>query len=212
MKVINGRSALLQEAREFVEAGTRYGFANPQSMAEGVYQGKHTVVNGIETIDLTRLDYLSLGNSLAVKEIMKDCIDGCNVSCPTSRMALRSESDVRLDKALAEFHGMKDCVTFLSGYNANENIMQALALRMKTSHLAPYVRETNMGVGTRHVPTEFFVDEESHHSLVNTIKSSRLKAKDRCDQTPFIIPVQELESTALLSLALAAYSIASCAV
>jgi len=33
-----------------------------------------------------------------------------------------------------------------------------------------------------------------------------------CDQTPFIIPVQELESTALLSLALAAYSIASCAV
>ena len=32
------------------------------------------------------------------------------------------------------------------------------------------------------------------------------------DQTPFIIPVQELESTALLSLALAAYSIASCAV
>jgi 7-keto-8-aminopelargonate synthetase-like enzyme len=180
MKVISARSALLQEAREFVDVGTRYGFANPQSMAQGAYQGKHTVINGTKTIDLTRLDYLSLGTSATVKQIMKDCIDACNVSCPTSRMALRSESDVRLDRALAEFHGMADSVTFLSGYSANENIIQALALRMKTAHFAPYIRETGMGTETAHIPTEFFVDEESHHSLISTIKSARIKLKERC--------------------------------
>jgi 7-keto-8-aminopelargonate synthetase-like enzyme len=180
MKVVNGIDALIQEAREFVELGTKYGFANPQSMSCGAYQGKYTVVNGIDTIDLTRLDYLSLGTNEVVKKIMKDCIDRNNISCPTSRMALRSESDVRLDKALADFHGMADSVTFLSGYSTNENIIQALALRMKTSHLAPYVRETKMGLSTKDIPTEFFVDEESHHSLINTIKSIRVKLKDKC--------------------------------
>jgi len=48
--------------------------------------------------------------------------------------------------------------------------------------------------------------------LLNREISKAVLGQTLTDQTPFIIPVQELESTALLSLALAAYSIASCAV
>ncbi|PIP27400.1 MAG: hypothetical protein COX30_01950 [Candidatus Moranbacteria bacterium CG23_combo_of_CG06-09_8_20_14_all_39_10] len=172
-------SLLLQEAQEFYAMGTEFGFANPQSMSGGDYNGKEALVNGIKTVDMTRLDYLDLGQSPEIKGIMKGCIERY-ISCPTSQMALKSESTVHLERALAEFHGMADSVIYLSGYCANESVIQALALRMKTSHLGPYVVETDMGKKTRNIPTEFFVDDETHYSIINAIKFAKMKVKDGC--------------------------------
>jgi len=180
MKISTGRHALIDEALQLLKVGTEHGFANPQSMATGNYSGKEAEVNGIKTIDLTRLDYLSLGQSREVRAIMKDCIDTFNISCPTSQMALKSESTVRLEHTLADFHGMKDSVIYLSGYCTNESIMQVLALRTRVPHLAPYLFETRIGELTKNIPTEFFIDQESHYSLQLSIKMSKLKARGNC--------------------------------
>jgi 7-keto-8-aminopelargonate synthetase-like enzyme len=177
---ITGPEILFQEAREFLEKGTEAGFANPQSMTEGVYEGKYALINGKRQIDLTRLDYLSLGENGLIKDIMKRSIDQFNISCPTSQMALKSETNVRLEEAIAQFHRMEDSIIFLSGYCANVNIIQALAFRMRTPYFAPYLRETKMGVGTRDLPTEFFVDAESHYSLQYAIKSAKAQLPNQC--------------------------------
>ena len=177
---LQGPEILIQEAREFLEIGTEAGFANPQSMAKGIYQGKYTWINGKKQIDLTRLDYLSLGENGLIKDIMKRSIDQFNISCPTSQMALKSETNVRLEEAIAQFHRMDDSVIFLSGYCANINVVQALAFRMRTPHFAPYLRETRMGQYTRDIPTAFFVDAESHYSIQYAIKSAKAQLTHRC--------------------------------
>ena len=177
---IKGPAILFQEAREFLEKGTEAGFANPQSMAEGVYEGKYTLINGKRQIDLTRLDYLSLGGNSLIKDMMKRSIDQFNISCPTSQMALKSATNVRLEEAIARFHKMEDSIIFLSGYCANVNIIQALAFRMRTPYFAPYLRETKMGSCTRDLPTEFFVDAESHYSLQYAIKSAKAQLANHC--------------------------------
>lgn len=183
---LQGPEILLHEAQEFLVKGTEAGFANPQSMAEGTYQGKNTLVNGRRQIDLTRLDYLSLGDSDKVKEIMKQAIDRFNISCPTSQMALKAETNVKLEEAIAQFHGMGDSIIFLSGYCANVNIIQALAFRMRTPYFAPYLREVKMGLGTRELLTEFFVDAESHYSLQYAIKSAKAQLVNQCFSQRFV--------------------------
>lgn len=174
---------LLGEAESFVELGTAAGFANPQSMSSGNFEGKHAWIGSNPVVDLTRLDYLSLGQNPVVRAIMKQNIDRFDISCPSSQMAVKTASTVRLEKAMTEFHRMGedgDSTIFLSGYDANVNTIQALALRFNTAHLAPYVREMGMGIETRKIPTEFFVDGESHYSLEYGIKAARHQVGDKC--------------------------------
>ncbi len=180
-----GPEILFREAREFLDQGTEAGFAEPQSMAEGIYQGKYTRISGRRQIDLTRLDYLSLGNSSRIREIMRQSVDQFNVSCPTSQMALKTETNVRLEEAVARFHRMEDSIIFLSGYCANVNVIQGLACRMRTPYLAPYLRETGMGRDTRDIPTEFFVDAESHYSLQYGIKAAGAQLRSHCHSRRF---------------------------
>jgi 7-keto-8-aminopelargonate synthetase-like enzyme len=186
-----GLNTLRKEAEAFLEKGTEAGFANPQSIAEGLYAGKKALVNGREQVDVTRLDYLSLGQNGVVREIMKNCLDQFNVSCPTSQMALKSETNIRLEKAIADFHGMEDSVMFLSGYCANENIIQALAFRSRVPHLLAYARDIQMGFETRDIPTEFFMDEESHYSLQYAIRSAKAQLGEKCLAQRF--PTQDHE-------------------
>lgn len=175
-----GLETIRKEAEAFLEKGTEAGFANPQSIAEGNYAGKVAIVNGQQQVDVTRLDYLSLGQNETVRQIMKECIDRFNVSCPTSQMALKSETNIRLENEIANFHGMADSVMFLSGYCANENVIQALAFRTRVPHLLAYARDTRMGDGTCDIPTEFFIDEESHYSLQYAVRSAKAQLGERC--------------------------------
>lgn len=183
---IQGPEILFREAQEFLDKGTEFGFANPQSMPTGMYEGKYTLINGKRQIDLTRLDYLSLGGNGLIKDIMKRSIEQFNISCPTSQMALKPETNVRLEESIAQFHNMGDSIIFLSGYCANVNIIQALAFRMRTPYFVPYLRETKMGIATRDLPTEFFVDAESHYSLQYAIKSAKAQLINRCFSRCFV--------------------------
>jgi len=165
---------------EYYRKGTEAGFANPQSVADGGYQGKYIEVGGVKSIDLTRLDYLSLGQNGLVRDIMIDCINSFDIGCPSSQMAMKTGSTVKLEKTLSAMHGMNDSLIFLNGYSANLNVIQALGMRMRTSHLAPYIRMAGLRKSGSGVPTEFIIDGESHYSLIEGMKNARFAAKNNC--------------------------------
>lgn len=183
---MDGFDFLSREAREFVEAGTRLGFANPETRSEETrFDGKYIRVGGQELLDFTRLDYISLGSSDEVKAVMTESIIANNLSCPSSQMVLKSASTERLERAISDFHGMRASVMFTAGYPANENVMQAIGLRMNTPHLLAYVKSARMGNSSRHVPTVFFVDSESHYSLQHGIRLACQASKGRCQKYEF---------------------------
>jgi 7-keto-8-aminopelargonate synthetase-like enzyme len=177
---LGGTAILRAEAEEFARMGTAEGFANPQSMSDGPFDSKYLTVNGKSCLDLTRLDYLSLGRSDLVRSIMKSKIQEADIGCPASQMVMKSASTVRLEEAIASLHHTRQSIVFTSGYPANENTLMALGLRMNTPHLLPYVRTTKMGQSSMKVPTVFFVDEEAHFSAHHAIRLAKLQARDRC--------------------------------
>lgn len=170
---------LRKEAQEFVVEGTKINIVNPQSAADH-FNGKYLTIQGKRKLDLTRLDYLGLGSSPQVKEAMIASIRSTDISCPASQMITKTQPNEDLERALAHFHGMKESIVFTSGYSANENIIQALGLRIKTPHISPYVHETGMGKSTKNVPTVFFIDEESHFSVQYPARIGKLLNKDGC--------------------------------
>ncbi|MBF0555895.1 MAG: pyridoxal phosphate-dependent aminotransferase family protein [Nitrospirae bacterium] len=168
---------LMKEAAEFASKGAEINIVNPQSYAEE-FNCKYLVVKGDRKLDLTRLDYLGLGSSSKIREIMIDCIKNYDISCPASQMVMKSGSNVKLESVLADFHGMSESIVFTTGYTANDNIIQALGLRMNTPHLAAYLYQTGMGQTTKNIPTMFFVDSDSHFSLQRGARLSKSQSKE----------------------------------
>ncbi|HBB37073.1 MAG: hypothetical protein UX02_C0002G0277 [Candidatus Moranbacteria bacterium GW2011_GWC1_45_18] len=176
----NSLSILLGEADEFAREGTRINIANPQSMADGIFGGKYLTICGQRMLDCSRLDYLGLGSNIEIKKIMKRSIDQNDLGCPASQIVMKTESTVSLEKKVAGLHGMDNSIIFTAGYPANENIIQALGLRMNTPHLVPYVRDTKMGLLSRETPTLFYVNTESHFSIQHGVRLAKAQAPDRC--------------------------------
>ena len=181
---MKGLKILSEEAKEFVLEGSRINIVNPQSNAE-VFDGKYLIVDGKRKLDLTRLDYLGLGSNHKVRDIMKNAIEGHDISCPASQMIMKAAPNIKLEKALANFHGMSESIVYTTGYAANENVIQALGLRMNTPHIAPYVLETKMGKSSRSIPTIFFIDEDSHFSMQAAARNAKLAVKDKCQVYKF---------------------------
>jgi len=180
------KKLLLAEALEFVTKGSEINIVNPQSSAEGEFGGKFLIIDGRRKLDLTRLDYLSLGSSPTVKAIMHECIDECDLSCPASQLVTKTGPNIMLEQALAGMHGMKESIVFTSGYSVNENLMQAIGLRMNTSYLAHYCRQAGMGTVSKKIPTIFFVDSESHFSLQHGIRLAKAQiGNDKCIAVSF---------------------------
>lgn len=177
---LKGLDILRMEVASYAEGGDGH-FSNPQSMPDGDFGGKYLMTNGVKVLDLTRLDYLSLGSSEEVRKIMLESVRDFDLSCPASQMVMRSGSTVKLEKAVAELHGMENSLIFTAGYPANENVIQGLGLRLMIPHLLPYIRSEKLGDTSRAIPTIFFVDEETHFSLSHGIKMAKLQAgKNRC--------------------------------
>jgi len=170
----------LKEIEEYIIKGEKVNIVNPQSVTEEGFYGKYLKVNGKKKLDLTRLDYLSLGSNQKVREIMIECIQKFDISNPASQIVMKSGSTVKLEKALADFHKMQSSLVFTSGYSANENMMLALGLRMNTPHLLTYFREAGLGKSSIGIPSIFFIDEESHFSLQNTARIAKMLTKDKC--------------------------------
>ncbi len=177
---LSGLDFLRMEVASYVEGGDGH-FSNPQSMPDGDFSGKYLTSNGKKILDLTRLDYLSLGMSDEVRKIMMESVRDFDLACPASQMVMRCGSTVKLEQAVAELHGMGESLIFTAGYPANENVIQGLGLRLMTPHLLPYIRGEKLGDTSRAIPTIFFVDEETHFSLSHGIKMAKLQAgKNRC--------------------------------
>jgi len=170
----------LKEIEDYIVKGSRVNIVNPQTITEEGLYGKYLKVYGKKKLDLTRLDYLSLGSNQKVREIMIECIQKFDISNPCSQVVMKSSSTVKLENALADFHKMQSSLVFQSGYSTNENMMLALGLRMNTPHLLPYVRETGMGKTSMDIPSIFFVDDGSHFSVQYTTRIAKIQAKDRC--------------------------------
>ncbi len=182
---MKGLKILKHEAREYVDKGPKFNIVNPQSSAEGSFQGKHLIVDGERKIDLTRLDYLALGSDQAIRQIMIDCINDFDISCPASQMIMKSEQNSKLEKTLAKFHGMNESIVFTSGYSTNTNIIQALGLRTSAHHIMWYFRKLGISKSTRNIPTIFFMDSESHYSLLYAAKSSKYLNGSHCEVYAF---------------------------
>ena len=75
---------------------------------------------------------------------------------------------------------MSAATMFLSGYSANENVLQALGLRLNAPHLLPYFKSIGLGKESRKIPTVFFVDGESHYSAKHGIKIANERDADGC--------------------------------
>lgn len=177
---MKGTEILKHEAIEFVKKGGLINIVNPQSMDEDQFKGKYLKIGGEPKLDLTRLDYLSLGSGQEIKDIMIESIKQCNISCPASQMVMKAQPNIRLERALAEFHGMRESIIFTTGYSANVNMMHALGLRMNTFYLAYYLEKMKGIESTRDIPTVFFLERESHFSLQHGVRIATLLAKDRC--------------------------------
>jgi 7-keto-8-aminopelargonate synthetase-like enzyme len=91
----------LKEIEDYIVKGSRVNIVNPQTITENGLYGKYVKVNGKKKLDLTRLDYLSLGSNQKIREIMIDCIQKFDVSCPASQLVMKSGSTVKLEKVLS---------------------------------------------------------------------------------------------------------------
>lgn len=178
-----GTDILKDDVKEFIRLGSMINIVNPQSEVE--FEGKYVIMGGKRLLDLTRLDYLALGSEKRVAEIMIDCLGKHNISCPASQVVTKMDSNIRLEKRLAEYHGMNATTMFLSGYSANENVLQALGLRLNAPHLLPYFRSIGLGKESRKMPTIFFVDGESHYSALHGMKIANKHDSDACIITHF---------------------------
>ncbi len=166
-----------QEASNFVALIKELKIFDSSSTSDGKFEGKFVKIDGKLKIDLTRLDYLALGQDKEIKQIMIKNIEGCDLSCPASQMVMKSSETVRLENSLADLHGMSDTVLFTSGYAANDNIIQALGLRLNTHYIKHYMSQYGITNGEGSIPTIFFVDGESHYSLVHGAKIAQYFSK-----------------------------------
>lgn len=171
---------LLQEAQEFVYTYTDMGMSIPQSRADILKCGKFLVVEGKTIIDYTRMDYLGMGDSEEIRQLMHRHIQQNDISCPASQIIFKPGSIEKLENAIAEFHGMNAAIIFTCGYSANINIVQALGLRSRSPHLIYYAKSVGLARDTRHIPTVFIYEINSHYSLIHGIRISCKLAPKNC--------------------------------
>jgi len=132
--------------------------------------GKYLNYGNRTIIDLTRLDYLALGSEDQIRQLMRANIETHDISCPASQMVLKTGTINSLAQCLARWHGLEDSLLFSNGYSVNMDMMQALGFRLRSPHLSAYAKSGRLGKETRHIPTVFLVDNDSHYSLIHGIR------------------------------------------
>jgi 7-keto-8-aminopelargonate synthetase-like enzyme len=142
--------------------------------------GKYLFIDDKKKIDLTRLDYLALGDCPDIREIMIDSINNYDIGCPAAQVVLQTGAIQNLEKELGSLHNMKESITFLSGYSTNNNVIALLGLRFHTPHIQYYLRKIGMSKILKASRTVFFVDEETHYSVFYAIKQARALAGSNC--------------------------------
>lgn len=100
--------------------GERAGISNPFFMVHDGIAADTTVVDGRELINFSTYNYLGLNGHPRVAQAAKDAIDRYGISASASRLVSGERQPHRdLEKALADLHGVEDCLAFVSGHATN---------------------------------------------------------------------------------------------
>ncbi len=109
-----------QQLRILKAAADQLGIANPYFRVHEGVAGNTTSIGGREYINYASYNYLGLCGHPAVSQAAKDAIDRYGTSASASR-PVSGERPVQrlLECALANMHGVDDCVVFVSGHATN---------------------------------------------------------------------------------------------
>ncbi len=109
-----------QQLRTLKAAAEQLGIANPFFRVHEGIAGDTTSIDGRHYINYASYNYLGLCGHPVVSQAAKDAIDSYGTSASASR-PVSGERPVQrtLERALANMHGVDDCVVFVSGHATN---------------------------------------------------------------------------------------------
>jgi 8-amino-7-oxononanoate synthase len=109
-----------KQLRILKAAADQLGIANPYFRVHEGVAGNTTRIDGREYVNFASYNYLTLCGHPAVSQAAKEAIDKYGTSASASRPVSGERSVQReLERALAEMHGVDDCVVFVSGHATN---------------------------------------------------------------------------------------------
>lgn len=101
-------------------AAKRLGLDNPFFKVHDGVAGCTTLIEGRQYINFSSYNYLCLCGHPRVNKAAKEAIDHWGTSVSASRLVAGERAVQReLEKALADVHGVEDCIVFVSGHAAN---------------------------------------------------------------------------------------------
>jgi len=109
-----------QQLRILKAAAAQLGIANPFFRVHDGVAGSTTSIDGREYVNYASYNYLGLCGHPAVSQAAKDAIDTYGTSASASRPVSGERRVQRmLERALADMHGVDDCVVMVSGHATN---------------------------------------------------------------------------------------------
>jgi 8-amino-7-oxononanoate synthase len=92
----------------------------PFFLTNDIANSSNAVINGRQYVNFSGYNYLGLSGHPEVSSAAKDAIDRFGTSVSASRIVSGQISlHVELEKIIADFLGVEDCLVFVSGYNTN---------------------------------------------------------------------------------------------
>jgi 8-amino-7-oxononanoate synthase len=109
-----------QQLRILNEGAEKLGVGNPFFRVHDGLAGATTVIDGHTFTNFSSYNYLGLGGHPEVNAAAKAAIDRYGTSASASRL-VSGERPIHgeLERALADVHGVDDCVVFVSGHATN---------------------------------------------------------------------------------------------
>jgi 8-amino-7-oxononanoate synthase len=109
-----------QQLRILHEGAEKLGVGNPFFRVHDGLAGATTVIDGHTFTNFSSYNYLGLGGHPEVNAAAKAAIDRYGTSASASRL-VSGERPIHgeLERALADVHGVDDCVVFVSGHATN---------------------------------------------------------------------------------------------
>lgn len=146
-----------QQLRILNEGAARLGVENPYFRAHDGIAGASTVIGGRTFVNYASYNYLGLAGHPQVNTAAKAAIDRYGTSASASRLVSGERPVHReLERALAELHGVEDCVAFVSGHATNVSaIAQLFGPKDLVVHDALVHNSVLMGIelsGARRMP------------------------------------------------------------
>ncbi|MFX1766422.1 aminotransferase class I/II-fold pyridoxal phosphate-dependent enzyme [Paraburkholderia sp. A1RI-2L] len=116
-----------QQVRIMRQMGTTLKVESPFFRVHEGSAGATTRIGGAEYINFANYNYLGLSGDAAVTEAAKQALDRYGTSASASRMVAGERPVQReLERALANFYEVEDCVAFVSGHATNVTVIGAL--------------------------------------------------------------------------------------